>query len=208
MRHNWINNCLRLRVIKCAMISLEYNNIVTPAVVPSIHISHGNTPHRIMCSHLSPSLADCCRETASSWTALHFVVACVVMIVFGEQKHRVRVTFWNQKFGGSPYFPPKGGHMPPFYTLSPLFEERVPADFFKKKCPQKLQKRVLTKYHSTKITTGYTIHQIPVTYQYRSDGHYQYRNGMQYCKVLQKQRTTGTEWLMAIDGNQRQSMGA
>ena len=38
------------------MISLEYNNIVTPAVVPSIHISHGNTPHRIMYSHLSPSL--------------------------------------------------------------------------------------------------------------------------------------------------------
>jgi hypothetical protein len=122
------------------------------------------------------------------------VVACDVMIVFGEQKHRVRVTFRNQKFGGSPYFPPKGGLRPPFFIHSaPILRKEFLRIFSKKECPQNLQKGVLTKSYSTKIPTGYTNHQIPVTYQYRPDGQYRYRNGMQHYTVLQKQWTTGIE---------------
>jgi hypothetical protein len=113
------------------------------------------------------------------------------MIVFGEKKHRVGVTFRNQKFGGSPYFPQKGGLRPPFLNTQPPFEEGVPADFFKKRVSSKSSKKVLNKSYSTKIPTAYTNHQIPVAYQYRPDGQYRYRNGMQHYTVLQKQWTTG-----------------
>ncbi len=118
-----------------------------------------------------------------------------------------RVTFWNQKFGGSPYFPPKGGLTPFFIHSAPFLRKEFLPIFSKKECPQNLQKRVLTKYYSTYKNTNW-IYQPPNTgnsYQYWSDSQYRYRNGMQHCTVLQKQRMTGTEWLMAINGNQRQS---
>jgi hypothetical protein len=73
------------------MNSLEYNNFITPAVLPSSHISRGNTPRCIMHIHLSPSfLADVVivRQSHSEHCCL-FGVVCAVVIVVGEQKQRL-----------------------------------------------------------------------------------------------------------------------